>query len=397
MPIQRETMVYLHGEPQIIGKSSEVQQMIIQENLHYAILGKFSYDKPDLHELCKVIPVQCEIKGPCNIGLLENKHVLIRLSLLEDYVKMMSTPSYYLKVHNLYCQMKPLKWNPWFVQEEEPSIGVAWISFPDLPPNFFAREAIFSLASVVGKPLTIDMATQNKTRPSCAKVKVVVDLLAQHPQRIKIAEEDEVTGKLNSKWITIKYDYLPKYCSHCKLQGHRETECSALHPELERKFRDSLEENKDKMGTTTTWTKILSSGKVGCNTQRKHEWMQRRNKYAKDKRGRIIEMYNGKNKVEPGKHTEGVSTHNAFATLQNNDKIDDTRDATSATKGTKETKENKEREGELSRNKSEEERDINKQMGTRQWVDINFKKVKGTKVNQITQPQDSSNSKQCRQ
>jgi len=108
-------------------------------------------------------------------------------------------------------------------------------------------------------------------------------------------------------------------------------------------------------------------------------------------------MYNGKNKVEPGKHTEGVSTHNAFATLQNNDKIDDTRDATSATKGTKETKENKEREGELSRNKSEEERDINKQMGTRQWVDINFKKVKGTKVNQITQPQDSSNSKQCRQ
>ncbi|KAH0750763.1 hypothetical protein KY290_029995 [Solanum tuberosum] len=94
-------------------------------------------------------------------------------------------------------------------------------------------------------------------------------------------------------------------------------------------------------------------------------------------------MYNGKNKVEPGKHTEGVSTHNAFATLQNNDKIDDTRDATSATKGTKETEENKEREGELSRNKSEEERDINKQMGTRQWVDINFKKVKGTKEKSI--------------
>ncbi|WMV33419.1 hypothetical protein MTR67_026804 [Solanum verrucosum] len=66
-------MVYLHSEPQIIGKSSEVQQMIIQENLHYAILGKFSYDKLDLHELRKVIPVQCEIKGPCNIGLLENK------------------------------------------------------------------------------------------------------------------------------------------------------------------------------------------------------------------------------------------------------------------------------------------------------------------------------------
>uniref|UniRef100_A0A0V0IWE4 Putative ovule protein n=1 Tax=Solanum chacoense TaxID=4108 RepID=A0A0V0IWE4_SOLCH len=35
----------------------------------------------------------------------------------------------------------------------------------------------------------------------------------------------------------------------------------------------------------------------------------------------------------------------------------------------------------------------NKQMGTRQWVDINFKKDKGTEENQITQPQVSSNSK----
>ncbi|KAH0652771.1 hypothetical protein KY289_030449 [Solanum tuberosum] len=147
------------------------------------------------------------------------------------------------------------------------------------------------------------------------------------------------------------------------------------------------------MGTAATQTKILSSGKAVGNTQRKQEWMQRRNKYAKDKRGRIIEMYNGKNKVEAEKHTEGVSTNNAFATLQNNDKLDDTRDATSATKGTKETEENKDREEELSSNKSEEERDVNKQMGTRQWVDINFKKDKGTKENQITQPQVSSNSK----
>ncbi|KAH0641182.1 hypothetical protein KY285_037768 [Solanum tuberosum] len=141
-PIQRKTVVYLHGEPQITWKSSKVQQLIIQENLQYAILGKFSYDKPDLHELRRVIPAQCEIKGPCNIGLLENRYVLIRLSLLEDYSKMMSTPEYYLKVHNLYCQTRPLKWYPWFVLEEETSIAVAWISFSDLPPNFLAREAV---------------------------------------------------------------------------------------------------------------------------------------------------------------------------------------------------------------------------------------------------------------
>lgn len=100
-------------------------------------------------------------------------------------------------------EMRPIKWGSWFLPEEESSIAVAWISFPYLPPNFFTKEAVFSLASAVGKPLTIDMATKNKTRPSCAKVKVEVDLLAIHPQIIKIIEEDEATRETKSKWIKI--------------------------------------------------------------------------------------------------------------------------------------------------------------------------------------------------
>lgn len=64
---------------------------------------------------------------------------------------------------------------------------------PDLPPNFFTKEAIFSITSVVGKPLSVDMATRNLTRPSCTIVKVEVDLIADLPQRVKICEEDDVT------------------------------------------------------------------------------------------------------------------------------------------------------------------------------------------------------------
>ncbi|KAJ8531139.1 hypothetical protein K7X08_025870 [Anisodus acutangulus] len=33
-------------------------------------------------------------------GGIEDKHVLIRLALLEDYVNMLSTPAYYIKVHS---------------------------------------------------------------------------------------------------------------------------------------------------------------------------------------------------------------------------------------------------------------------------------------------------------
>ncbi|KAH0635878.1 hypothetical protein KY289_035793 [Solanum tuberosum] len=34
------------------------------------------------------------------------------------------------------------------------------------------------------------------------------------------------------KWIKIKYDYVPKYCQTCMIQGHDEEQCYVVHPEL---------------------------------------------------------------------------------------------------------------------------------------------------------------------
>lgn len=87
-----------------------------------------------------------------------------------------------------------------------------------MPPNLFGKEFVFSLASVVGNPLHVDLATQNGIRLSCAKVKVKVNLLAKFPQKIKIVEEEDYTGPEESKWIKIKYDYMRKYYKTCKKQ-----------------------------------------------------------------------------------------------------------------------------------------------------------------------------------
>lgn len=69
-----------------------------------------------------------------------------------------------------------------FNPEEETTIAIVWISFPALPSNFFVKEDVFSLAAVVGKPLQVDLATKNQTRPSCIRVKVEVDLLCDFPR-----------------------------------------------------------------------------------------------------------------------------------------------------------------------------------------------------------------------
>ncbi|KAH0672584.1 hypothetical protein KY290_024816 [Solanum tuberosum] len=118
--------------------------------------------------------------------------------------------------------MRTLKWDPMFNPEEETTIAIAWISFPALPPNFFGREVVFSLAVAVGKPLQVDMVTRNQTRPSCARMKVEVDLLGEFPKRIKIGMK-KASG-----------------------EGHDEQQCYVEHPKLYLKKENSDQEPRDK-------------------------------------------------------------------------------------------------------------------------------------------------------
>ncbi|KAH0717566.1 hypothetical protein KY290_014156 [Solanum tuberosum] len=149
-----------------------------------------------------------------------------------------------LRVRNRYFPLRFLKWDPWFNPEEETTIAIAWISFPGLPTNLFDKESLFSLATAVGKPLVIDKATNNQTRPSCARVKVEVDLLKELPKRIQINCIEEEMGTVKSKWQKIHYDYLPRYCTHCKLQGHDLQGCWILHPEHRPKREEKQEDKK---------------------------------------------------------------------------------------------------------------------------------------------------------
>ncbi|KAH0675432.1 hypothetical protein KY290_024485 [Solanum tuberosum] len=123
--VAAKPVIMLHGEPSITWKASEVRSLIIKENLQYAIIGKFSYGKPDVTELRKAIPGQCGIKSECTIGVLDTRHILIRLTTMEDYVHLLSSSAFYIKAKESYWQMRTLKWDPWFEPDVETTIGIA--------------------------------------------------------------------------------------------------------------------------------------------------------------------------------------------------------------------------------------------------------------------------------
>lgn len=72
--------------------------MNINENLQFAIVGKFPYGWPELTKLREQIPVQYGVKADCKVGFLHNKHVLIRLELMKDFIKIMSKSAYYIAI-----------------------------------------------------------------------------------------------------------------------------------------------------------------------------------------------------------------------------------------------------------------------------------------------------------
>ncbi|WMV57128.1 hypothetical protein MTR67_050513 [Solanum verrucosum] len=279
-PVLMKPVTIVEGIPRIKWTESEVERMNIKQNLEFAIIGKFSYGWPDLEFLRKAIPSQCGIKGECMVGLLRNRHILIRLSSMEDYINIISKGVYYITCSEGYSYLMRTLIYAKFRVEEETLRSMTWISFPNLLPTFFEKESLFSLASAVGISLQVDQATINKTRPSCARVKVLVDLRADLPKKIYMDIENEKTGETRSQAVHIRYDYILKYCEKCKLQGHNKLECRILNHEpqmidkdrkLKEKIHRDSEDNDNKDGFPSRpepqqfqkgKARVLSSGKV---------------------------------------------------------------------------------------------------------------------------------------
>ncbi|KAG5586547.1 hypothetical protein H5410_046981 [Solanum commersonii] len=70
--------------------------------------------------------------------------------------------------------------------EEETSTTIAWISLTSIPPKKIWKKRSFLPSSSSGEAIIGDMATRKQTMPSCARVKVELDLLREFPRCIKI-------------------------------------------------------------------------------------------------------------------------------------------------------------------------------------------------------------------
>lgn len=217
------------GEPAAFFIEDAVDDYV--KPFRWSLIGKFSKgfnkENPKLGrpsiELIGKFFVSLDLKEHPSIGLLDNRHVVIHLKNEQDFLRIYSRMSWQVEGH----LMRIFKWQPSFHVNKEPSLAPIWISFPKLPLHFFNREALYTLASLIGNPLRMDSATATLSRPSSARVQVEVDLLKAIPEKIWIG-----IGSSDGFWQKIDTDYIPPYCLHCWHVGHSEDDCTIKNPEL---------------------------------------------------------------------------------------------------------------------------------------------------------------------
>lgn len=123
-----------------------------------------------------------DLWAPFQIGLLDNRHLLITLASEDDYLRIYSRTVWYIgKV-----TMRVFKWSLNFNTDRESSLVPVRVTMSRLPILFFAQPALFRIASLIGLPLCLDAITRSLKRPGVARIQIEIDLLKPRPNQVWI-------------------------------------------------------------------------------------------------------------------------------------------------------------------------------------------------------------------
>lgn len=84
--------------------------------------------------------------------------------------------------------IKIMKWTLNFSLAHEPLFAPVLLFLYHLPIHMFQKSPLLFLASLIGRSLKVNAATENLSRPSMARICVEVDLLKDLPKRLWIGQ-----------------------------------------------------------------------------------------------------------------------------------------------------------------------------------------------------------------
>lgn len=146
-----------------------------------------------------------------------NGSFLLRVTNVKSRESLLSRSCW--SIAGLHMFVSP--WSPDFTPDEAPLASVVVpVEMRNVPYLLFNNESLSTLASPVGKPVSLAPETQIKENFKVAKLFVKVDLTKRLPDKI-------VSGFSNGRevLIDVRYPWLPLKCDNCGKYGHKKEDC----------------------------------------------------------------------------------------------------------------------------------------------------------------------------
>ncbi|GKV50648.1 hypothetical protein SLEP1_g57349 [Rubroshorea leprosula] len=116
------------------------------------------------------------------------------------------------------------KWDPNAVlSKAKPAKMPIWVKVWGVPLSLYTPKGLSYIASVIGRPLSLDKATEQRTRVNFAQICVEVDVEKIHtlPESAPV----NLDGNLQEE-VSFEYPWLPVKCETCKKEGHTSRDCA---------------------------------------------------------------------------------------------------------------------------------------------------------------------------
>lgn len=203
------TPILKNGEPIACLLKKDVDVEI--EKWNRALILYVVGENPTISFLRTFMLKQCEIQDP-KIYYHNEGYFVVRLESMELRDQVIAAGPY--TIANRPVIMK--KWEADFCFEKEVLKEVPlWIQLPNLPLHCWGANSLSRIGSILGKPVCADEATSSQQRISYARLLVEIDIT--QPIKYKIHIEDEEGNSVEQR---VLYDWIPPYCSKCKVAGH---------------------------------------------------------------------------------------------------------------------------------------------------------------------------------
>ncbi|QHO18930.1 RNA-directed DNA polymerase [Arachis hypogaea] len=180
--------------------------------------------------LCHRLRFIWRLKGGYEILDAGNDYFLVKCDLLEDQEKVLLRGPW--MIDGFYLAVKP--WSFEFHPAVE-SFGstLVWVRFNGLKILYYQEKAMQRIASAVGKPIKVVVATKEAEREKFARACILIDLGVPVIDEIEV---DDVIYKVN-------YEHLKLICEKCRCYGHVAVDCKKVNDAKAMEEDFSLPEN----------------------------------------------------------------------------------------------------------------------------------------------------------